>query len=125
MIPAVRDAIREVCTERGINPHLIVSICRTDMVSHARAEVAARLFKTGRFSVAAIARALHRDHSTITYYFGQLRRKPKPLRWRKPRVKHVEWLERPPLPPGPPQDYLKPYAGADAEYHWKERPPCR
>lgn len=121
MTPQARQIIREVAAKRGLHPLQIVSKSRTRRVFRARVEVAERLYARGCYSSTRIGALLGQDHTTIVYYLGRAKRKPKPEpppKWRKP---HITFLfhYKPPIPPPPPRAKQKPgglipYAGAEA-----------
>lgn len=121
----VHQMIIEVADRRHVDPALIVAKCRSEKVFRARAEVAKLLHAHG-YSSCRIGRMLNHDHSTILYYLGHAKKRPKPEidprpRWRRPRVRHLAWLAKPRRPKKP-ELYLVPYAGADMiDYQWKER----
>lgn len=123
MPPQARTIIEMVATERGVDPHKIVSPCRVKKIYRARIEVARRLDARG-YSTTRIGAILNHDHTTIVFYLGRGKKKPARPIWRTPMVKHVRFI-KPRKPPHPKQIrfYLQPYAGADmTEYHWQERP---
>lgn len=128
MTPQARMIILEVAAARGIAPIKLVTKCRSSRVVQARIEVAKRLVAR-RYSSTKIGAILNKDHTTILFYLGWLKKKPPVLRWHRPRVLHLNCrcrrcyfpTPRRVLPPLAPR-YLVPYAGWDYDYHWQERP---
>lgn len=118
MTPQARQIIREVAADRGLHPLQIVSKSRIRKVFRARIEVAKRLHARG-YSSPRIGAILGHDHTTIVYYLGRARRRPKPeppRTWRKPHIKFLALVPR--LKPAKPvqirkRDGLIPYAGAE------------
>lgn len=118
MPPQARAIILEVCTLRGVDPLKIVGRCRVKKVFRARVEIALALDARG-YSSPRIGRILNHDHTTIVFYLGRGKKKPGPLIWRRPKVRHLRWVR--PDKAAKPKVYLKPYAGADwTDYQWKE-----
>lgn len=129
MIPEARKIIEEVAARRGVDPTEIVMKCRSQRVFRARVEIARQL-DAGGYNTMKISAILGQERTTIIYYLGRAKKRPSPeppgldrRRWRKPRVKHLEWI----TPQQQPKTtrlrlYLVPYAGADwTDYRWKER----
>lgn len=128
MTPQAREIIREVAASRLVTQKKLIGRCRSARVVHARMEVAKRLRERG-YSTPRIGAILNKDHSTIVFYLGTGKKKPLPLQWRKPIIRHLNCsCCRGPQPPKvktlkPDRGYLVPYAGAYMpEYDWKERP---
>lgn len=130
----VRMIVREVAADFGVRPEQIVQQCRVRKVFRARVEVARRIAALSPYySMKRIGRLLNHDHTTIVFYLGRGKKKPTPLRWRKPVIRQLgHWrcyareLPPPPeapAPPKPPGRYLTPYAGADRGYVLQERTP--
>jgi hypothetical protein len=122
MPPRARDIILETCALRGVDPAKVAARCRIKKVLWTRIEIARALNDCG-YTTPQIGRFLGgHDHTTIVYYLGRGKRKPKPPRWRAPKVRHLRFI-RIAKPPKKPKLYLQPYAGADMEnYVWTRRP---
>ena len=125
MSPQARAIVKEVSARWRVNPKLVASQCRLKRVFYARVE-AARLLDARGYSSTRIGAALGQDHTTIIYYLGRAKRKPKPLpdwrpQWKAPRIRMpASW--QPKAQRNPMKAYLVPYAGADmTEYTWRER----
>lgn len=129
--------MQEVSLMSGVPVELILSRCRTKKVCWARNELMRRLYALHHYSLPQIGRIVGRDHSTVCYAVGLLKRKPSRPKWRRPRIKHLhchgcrfclptaEPVETAPrrLKVETPRDYLIPYAGFDPiKYRPKERP---
>lgn len=126
MTAQAREIIWEVALRRNVSPSKIISSCRLRRVYRARIEVAQRLHERG-YSSSRIGAVLNHDHTTVLYYLGRFKNKPSPevVRWRRPRIKYLTLVKT--LPPDEPPTrfvklYMVPYAGADPDDRWKERP---
>ena len=133
MTPQARAIIREVAASRVVTLAKLIGRCRSARVVHARVEVAKRLRARG-YSTPRIGAILNKDHTTIVFYLGTGKKKPMPLLWQKPRIRHLNcYCNRCYFPtetsvaePMPTKRYLVPYAGAyPPEYDKKERPTNR
>lgn len=138
MTPVARQIIDEVAAYYSVPADSITAPCRKKRVVLARIEVAKRLHGKGgpHYSAANIGRMLGHDHTTILFYLGKMDRRPRvALRWRKPVIRFLSRIRSladpdapkvdpnaPPPKPTKTARYLKPYAGADCNYHWTERP---
>lgn len=122
MTPGARSIVDEVAAHYGLDPGLLISPCRVERVFRARIEVAKRLRAIG-YSMPRIGKVLNKDHTSIVYYLGRGKKKPKPPKWRAPRVRHLSFNKQMRKPPRTQRRYyLRPYAGAYwPEYEWKER----
>jgi hypothetical protein len=122
-----RQVIRTVAERMRIEAEHLTSTRRGKVLVAARIEVA-KLLSAHGYSLGKIGRIMNRDHSTIHFYLGRASKKPRAMRWRAPKVRHVTFIKaplEPPAPTPPPQDrrrYLVAYAGADGRYKWKKRP---
>lgn len=128
MMSQTRQLIQEVAARRGVDPRKVAGKCRSQRVFYARIEVAKHLDARG-YTTSMIGAVLGHDHTTIVYYLGRGKRKPKPEvdprpAWHRPRIRHLGWFVklRRPRRPRNLKRYLVPYAGADmTDYQWKER----
>lgn len=120
MTPQAREIIRNIAMLHGVDAALILSACRKQKVFRARMAVAKQLYARG-YSTSRIGAILNKDHTAIVFYLGRAKKKPSPLRWRKPRIRTLLVVKKKP-PKEQQHRYLKPYAGADfTEYKWQER----
>lgn len=122
-----RSIILEIAALRGVDVSKIISRCRVARIYRARVEISKLLAARG-YSTSRIGRFLNHDHTTIVFYLGNAKKKPSPLKWRTPKVRHLRFVR--PVKPATsakkrkkPKLYLQPYAGADmTDYVWTPRP---
>ena len=143
MTPYAVLVIEQVAAKHAVDPSQILSRSRVTRLLAARVEIAQRLTAERCYSTAKIGKILGRDHTVIVYYLGRANKKAviRKLRWRKPHIAHLNNHNfndhdrcqlcftgsrlKPAKPPKPQKRYLKPYAGADCDYVWKELPQCK
>jgi DNA-binding CsgD family transcriptional regulator len=110
MRPSTRQLISEVAARHGATVELILQRRKPRRLLAARIEIAMALVARG-YSCQRIGNVMNRNHTTVCYYLGRIRK-------RQPRL-HPP---RPPKPPKPPKQQhgvdstprLVRYAGWDA-----------
>jgi hypothetical protein len=121
MPPRARAIILETCALRGIAVEKIVNKCRIRKVCYVRIEIA-RALKACGYTSPQIGRFLRKDHTTILFYLGVLKRKPVALKWSAPKIRHLRYIIVRATKPAP-KPAPRRYAGWDpSEKHITPRP---
>lgn len=123
MTPLASQTLLDVATEHHLDPTQVIGNRQSSAHIHARVEMTKRLRDAG-YSFRRIAQIINRDHTTVSRYLGRIKKKPvRPLKWHRPNIAFLSrcpMVDEPPKPPKSAKSYLRPYAGADVEYVWKE-----
>lgn len=93
-----RAIVWDVALRHNVSPSLIIQHCRNKRVVAARIEVA-KLLYSSRYSLPRIGTMLKHDHTTIFFYLGKGKKKPRigpaPTGWHRPRISFLHrarWL---------------------------------